>query len=81
VGLLISSCLPGTDGPTSRQRRLRFAEQPYYYDGPHQDARRKNISGGHQGVLLEPDADPYAVWRNGRGLYVATAFDGLRRLR
>jgi hypothetical protein len=58
------------------------AEQPYYYDGPHQDAPPEGtFRAGTKVVLLEHDGGPVCRVADGRGLYVATAFDGLRRLR
>ena len=55
------------------------AEQPYYYTGPHQAAPPEGkFLAGTKVVLLSHDGGPVCHVADGRGLYVATAFDGLR---
>lgn len=58
------------------------AEQSYYYIGPHQTAPPEgNFPAGTKVVLLTHDGGPVCRVADGRGVCVATAFDGLRPLR
>ena len=57
-------------------------EQPYYYIGPHQGSPPEGrFAAGTKVVLLRHDGGPVCHVADGRGLYVATAFGGLRPLR
>lgn len=57
-------------------------EQPYYFNGPHQAAPPEGkFSAGTQVVLLTHDGGPVCRVADHQGLYVATAFDGLRPLK
>jgi hypothetical protein len=58
------------------------AEQPYYYIGPRQAAAPEGtFLAGTKVVLLFHDGGPVCHVADGRGLYVATAFDGLLPMR
>ncbi len=57
------------------------AEQSYYYIGPHEGAQPEGkFPAGAKVVLMTHDGGPMCRVADGRGLYVTTAFDGLRRL-
>ena len=57
------------------------AEQPYYYVNPHQATPPEGrFPTGTKLVLLTHDGGPVCQVIDGRGLCVATAFDGLRPL-
>jgi hypothetical protein len=57
-------------------------EQPYYYIGPHQASPPEGkFSAGTKVVLLAHDGGSVCHVADGRGLYVATAFGGLRPIR
>ena len=57
-------------------------EQPYYYVGPQQAAPPEgDFAKGTKVVLLKHDGGPNCHVVDGRGLYVVTAFKGLRKIR
>ena len=57
------------------------ADQAYYYIGPDQAAPPEGkFTVGTKVVLLRHEGGPECWVADGRGLYVATAFDGLRAL-
>ena len=54
-------------------------EQPYYFQTPHLGAPAEGIfAAGTKVVLLLHDGGPVCFVADDRGLYVATAFAGLR---
>jgi hypothetical protein len=53
--------------------------QPFFYEEG-ADAPDGQLAGGAHVVLLRHDGGAYCHVVDGRGLYVATAFEGLRRL-
>jgi len=58
------------------------AEQPYYYNAPAQATPQEGrFPAGTKVVLLRHDGGPVCQVADGRGLVVATAYDGLRPCR
>jgi hypothetical protein len=59
-----------------------ISEQPYYYLDPDQtDAPDGTFPAGTKVLLLFHDGGSVCRVADGQGLYVATAFDGLRPIR
>ncbi len=57
------------------------AEQPYYYIGPHQAAPPEGtFPAGTKVALISHEGGATCHVADARGLYVVTAFDGLRPL-
>ena len=54
-------------------------EQPYYFTSPKQTAPAEgNFAAGTKVLLIRHDGGGFCHVADGRGLYVATAFKGLR---